>query len=110
MQLGTPYKAPTREGLLMKMAVNKLAPSAAMLEKFLNTRMKKVDGKEQRVDEFGNPYEFSKEFTDHLYPIYWGTIKDLAKDGYDATDALLTFYAFFGGGVQQYDANKGKNK
>lgn len=98
--LGTPFKTPTREGVLIDMATNKLAPSAAIIERYLASRVNKEG---ERVDKFGQPYKFSKEVTDRLYPIYWGTVKDLAKDGINPLEGILAFYAFFGGGVNVYE-------
>ena len=98
--LGTMNKTPTKGGLLLEMATNKLAPSASLLEKYLNSHIKK-DG--TRVDKYGKEYSIKSEILDKLHPIFWGTIKDLAKDGIDVSDAILAFYAFFGGGVNVYD-------
>ena len=98
--LGTPFRTPTAFELLTEMATNKLAPTASLIAEKLSSH-KKPNG--ERVDKYGNPYSLSESVKEKLHPIYWGTIKDLAADGYDVTDALLSFYAFFGGGVQTYN-------
>jgi hypothetical protein len=99
VKLGTPYRAPTRLGLIGDQAVNKLAPSAAMIQKFLTTHEKNG----VTVDQWGNPYSITEELKKNTYPIYWDTVKDLLQDDPTALDGLLAFYAFFGGGVNVYD-------
>ena len=99
VKLGTPYRAPTRLGLIGEQATNKLAPSAAMIQKFLTTH----DKNGVTVDQWGNPYSITEELKKNAYPIYWDTVKDLLQDDPTALDGLLAFYAFFGGGVNVYD-------
>lgn len=103
--LGTPFKAASKGGVALKMAINKLAPSAALLERYLVAHEKK-DG--TKVDEYGKPYTFTDELKESLVPIYWGTVADLLKDDPNALSGLLVFYAFFGGGVNVYDSKKKK--
>lgn len=99
-------QTPTREGLLIEMATNKLAPSASLLERYLSSH-EKSNG--DRVDKYGQPYSLSNEVTNRLYPIYWGTLNDLQKDGVQPLDGLLAFYSFFGGGVQKYTNKQSKS-
>jgi len=99
-QLGIEHKTPTKQDLLLKMAINKLAPSAAISERYLSS---KVDRYGNRVDEYGNPYELSEDVKKSLYPIYYGTLYDLYKDDPSSLNGLLAFYAFFGGGVNVYN-------
>lgn len=105
--LGTRNKTPTKKELLIDMATNKLAPSASLLEKYLSTQ---TDSKGNKVTRYGDPYEFSEELKEKIYPIYWGTINELLKDDATALDGLLIFYAFFGGGVQTFEKREKKKK
>lgn len=102
--LGTPFKASTKGGVVAKMAVNKLAPSAHLLESYMMAQEKK-DG--TKVDEYGKPYSFANELKMSLAPIYWGqTLPDLLKDDPTALDGLLAAGAFFGMGVNVYGDKK----
>jgi len=100
MPLGTPYKSPSAESVVINMAINKLSPSAALAQNFL-AKIPQDDGTYK--DEFGNPYKLSQDVKDNLYPIYWSTISEVVKDDPKALDGLLLTYAFFGGGVNVYD-------
>lgn len=110
--LGTPYKSDTREGLLLTMATNKLAPSAAILHKYLTSRQKKdkSTGEMERVDKYGNPYKVKDELLNNLYPIYWETLSELYKDEPSALNGLFAFYAFLGGGVNVYESDTKKKE
>lgn len=96
--LGTKFKAETMGGTAAQMAINKLAPSAALLASYASTEERNGE----TFDKYGQPFELSDEIKERLYPIYLGTILDLAKDGVDPLEGFLLFYAFFGGGVQKY--------
>jgi hypothetical protein len=98
--LGTPFKASTKGATILKMAINKLSPSAGLLERYLVSHENK-DG--EKVDDYGKPYSFPKELKESLRPIFWGTVSDLMKDDPSALNGLLAFYAFFGGGVNVYE-------
>jgi len=98
--IGTPYKSPTGAELLLQMATNKLAPSASILYKHLSA---KVDADGNKVDTFGEPYSLPGTLKENLYPIYWETLSELAKDDITVLDGVLAVYAFFGGGVNVYD-------
>jgi N12 class adenine-specific DNA methylase len=98
--IGTPYKSPTGAELLFQMATNKLAPSASILYKHLSA---KVDSHGNKVDTFGEPYSLTGTLTENLYPIYWETLSELAKDDITVLDGVLAAYSFFGGGVNVYD-------
>lgn len=100
--LGTPYKAKTMGGTAIQMVTNKLAPSASLLWEYMSTQEK--DGK--KVDDYGNEFIMSDEVKQRLYPMYAGTVADLAKDGIDSLEGFLLFYSFFGGGVQDYGKDK----
>jgi len=106
MPLGVPYKTPTTGKLIGQQALNKLNPAADIVYNYMNTQINK-DG--VRVDEFGNQYTIENELTEKFHPIFWGTAYELLADDPTALDGLLTFYAFFGGGVNQYD-KKPKSK
>lgn len=103
LPLGLSHKTPSAEGVLSKMAINKLAPSAQIIHRYLSTQLKH-DG--TRVDEYGKAYSLPQEVKDNLYPIYWKTVSDLIKDDPSALNGLLAFYAFFGGNVDVYDDAK----
>jgi hypothetical protein len=103
--LGTPFQASTRKGLLIDMGTNKLSPPTHMLDKYLDTHVRK-DG--MRVTKFGEEYVFLDELKENLHPIYWDTIEELLEDDPTALDGLLMFYAFFGGGVNVYSNDKKK--
>ncbi len=107
--LGTPYKAKTKEGIAIQMAVNKLSPSSSILEKYLSSHENKEG---ERVDDYGKPVSVSKQLTESLRPIFVGTVADLMKDDPSALNGVLALYAFFGGGVNVYQEKdkKGSKK
>lgn len=98
--LGTPYKAPTAQALAINMAINKLSPSAALMQNFMN-KLPQEDG--TYTDDYGNPYTLKQDVKDNMYPMYISTVGDLLKDDPKALDGILMGYAFFGGGVNIYD-------
>ncbi len=100
--LGTPYKAPTRTELVLKMVQNKLAPSTALLVKYLNSRTQEINGKKVQVDQYGNPLPFEEEIVNNLYPIYWETIKELYNDQPETLATFISFMAFLCVGTQSY--------
>ena len=106
VRLGEGY-TDTMGGLLTTMTKNKLAPSAALVNKWL---FAKLDKEGNTVDKFGNPYEPSDELINNLYPIYIETIKELYQDQPYTVATFLTFYAFLGGGAQTYEPPKPKAK
>ena len=106
VRLGEGY-TDTMGGLLTTMTKNKLAPSAALVNKWL---FAKLDKEGNTVDKFGNPYEPSDELVNNLYPIYIETIKELYRDQPYTVATFLTFYAFLGGGAQTYEPPKPKAK
>ena len=84
------------------------APTPSLIAKYGNTH-KDEEGK--RVTPYGQEFIIKDELLNNLYPIYYETIYDLAKDGVDATDPLLAAYSFFGGGVNvQKKKEKTKSK
>jgi len=110
--LGTPYKAKSAKDLLIQQAVNKLNPIMAIANRYFESRVKESKKKEDElVDAYGKPYGFSEELENEAGTIYMQTIHDMAKDkdGLTALDGLLIFYAFFGGGVMQYQSQEEKD-
>lgn len=86
---------PTMAETAIRMAQNKLAPSAGLLWEAASTKVRK-DGTRT---SFGKEYDMSEELAGNLYPIYVETVADLAKEDPGALEGFLMFYAFFGGGV-----------
>jgi len=86
---------PTMMETALRMAQNKLAPSAGMVAEALMTKVRR-DGTRT---SFGQPYDMSDELVSNLYPIYGETVRDLAKEDPAALSGFLMFDAFFGGGV-----------
>jgi len=105
--LGTPYKAKTKEGVAIQMAINKLAPSASLMEKYIASHKDKND---VRVDEYGKELDLWKSAKESMRPIFWGTVNDLLKDDPGALNGLLGFAAFFGYGVNVYEDKVKKEK
>lgn len=97
-------KTDTAFDLTLKMATNKLAPSASFAVEAAKTHTK--DG--ERVDEYGKPFVVTDELKERLILIYANTIKELAEDGYDVKDMLYTISAFFGMGVNKYETKNDK--
>lgn len=104
---GGGFTAPKASDLITQQAINKLNPTASLLNNYLNTTVKK-DG--TRMGKFGEEYTLKGEMKDKFYPIFWGTVAELMKDDPTALDGLLAFYAFFGGGVNIYDNKKKSDK
>ena len=104
--LGVPYKSPTKFEAAQEMAMNKLAPSAQILYNYASAK-RRGDGK---VNKYGNKYEFKEDVLEHLYPIYFGTFKELIVEDPSALNGLLAFYAFLGGGVQDWETKKQREK
>ena len=105
--LGTPYKAKTKEEVAIQMAINKLAPSASLMEKYIASHKNKND---VRVDEYGKELDLWKSAKESMRPIFWGTVNDLLKDDPGALNGLLGFAAFFGYGVNVYEDKVKKEK
>lgn len=95
--LGTPFKSPTKTELTIQQAVNKLSPSASLVEEYMSSRERK-DG--TRVSKYGKPFEWPEELRKRLTPIYFGTTKELLQDDPQSLDWLLTFYTLLGGNVR----------
>jgi hypothetical protein len=109
-RLGETSFVPTRYDLTLRMIENKLAPSTSMAVKALKSKevIDKETGKVSRVDQFGNPYNLTTN-TENFYPMYAGTVAEVLKEQPKDVAALLTFYAFLGGGVSTYE-QKGKEQ
>jgi len=103
--LGTPYKAPSMQGIILGQAINKLNPALDIGQNFA-AKIPQADGSYE--DEFGQPYTLKGDLAKHTYPIYAGTAYDLLKDDPKALDGLMLFYAYLGGGVQTYDKKQKK--
>jgi hypothetical protein len=108
--LGVPFKSPTLGETALRMATNKLAPSAALLAEAASTTLKKKDGETTRVTPFGEEYILQDAITERLVPIYASTVKELTEEDPGALEGFLLLYTFLGGGVQIYDDKKGKKK
>jgi len=106
-QLGVPFKSPSGTDLVLSQAINKLSPSAALMQNFLSKEPQK-DGTYKT--QYGDVYSLSGDLKESMMPIYWGTVHDLYKDDPSALNGLLAFYAFFGGGVNVYDKKKATKK
>lgn len=101
------YKTPSVGEALWKAVTNKLSPSASLVNEALTTKLDK-DG--NVVDSYGNPFSLGDEVLERLYPMYFGTIKDLLKDDPTAMDGFLIFMAGLGWGVSEYDKKEKKPK
>lgn len=112
--LGSTPFTPTKGGLLLKFAQNKLSPSSAMVAKFLFSSWKKDKETNEmiRVDQYGQPIGGPLSMTtDNLYPIYWETISELHDEHKPVVAGFLDAAAFFGLGIGVYeDKDKAKKK
>lgn len=112
--LGSTPFTPTKGGLLLKFAQNKLSPSSAMVAKFLFSSWKKDKETDEmiRVDQYGQPIGGPLSMTtDNLYPIYWETISELHDEHKPVVAGFLDAAAFFGLGIGVYeDKDKAKKK
>jgi len=88
-------KTPTMMETALRMAQNKLAPSAGMVAEAMMTKVRK-DGTRT---SFGQEYDMSDEVLSNLYPIYAETVIELAKEDPAALSGFLMFDAYFGVGV-----------
>lgn len=104
--MGTPYKAPQAQDLMINMAINKLSPSAGMMQNFLS-KMPQDDG--TYTDEYGNTYTLSQDMKDNMYPMILSTAGELLKDDPSALDGLLLGYSVLGGSVNTYEAKDKKS-
>jgi len=83
----------------------KLSPSA----RIVYNRLKAERDKEGNLtDGFGNEYSLAEDISKSLYPMFIQTIAELADDGFDVADSVLTFLALMGYGVNTY-GKKEKN-
>lgn len=89
----------TMAELILNMAKNKLAPSAAILDKFLESHVNKAG---ERVNKFGQPVSVVDLLKENLYPIYIDSIIELHKDQPETIAYFLDFMAFIGVGTQTY--------
>ena len=105
--LGVPFKSKTALELTSQQAINKLNPTMSLVYNYATTRQDK-EGKLK--DAYGKDYVLTEQLSEKLYPIYIQTVSDLLKDDPTALDGLLSFYAFFGGGVAVYEDNKKEKK
>lgn len=104
MRLGE-KNAPTGLDITVQMATNKLAPSASLIAERMTT---KLNRRGDRVTKYGEEYDPVSSIAERLYPIYAGTVIDLMKNDPGALEGFLVAYAFFGGGVQEYEDKKKK--
>lgn len=103
LPLGVPHKTPRKDEILILQAINKLAPSASLVYKYLRTE----HAKKGIEDGYGNEYSMSDEIKDKIRPMIGSTIVDLKEeDGFDFIDAILSFLAFTGSSVNVYEDKK----
>jgi len=95
--------------LLAKMATNKLAPSASILNKLLFADKKKVKGEYVLSVPFEGEYDATEQLAANLYPIYWDSIKETYAEQPKVLASFLSALAFMGMGVNTYE-QKQKNK
>jgi hypothetical protein len=93
-----PIFAPTVADYSVRMALNKLAPTASLALEMATAR--REDG--VLVDAWGNEIDMWDELTERAIPIYATTFKELQADGIDAAEGFLLFLGFFGAGLQEY--------
>lgn len=104
-------KTPKASDLIIRYAANKLAPTPAMIYKYLDARTKKIDGEFTRVGYGDKGVGFDDQLESNLYPIYFETINELYQDQPETVASFLTGAAFFGLGVQTYpEPGSKKNK
>lgn len=95
--------------LLAKMATNKLAPSASILNKLLFADKKKVKGEYVLSVPFEGEYNAAEQVAANLYPIYWDSIKETYAEQPEVLASFLSALAFMGMGVNTYE-QKQKDK
>ena len=95
--------------LLAKMATNKLAPSASILNKLLFADKKKVKGEYVLNVPFEGEYDAAEQLAANLYPIYWDSIKETYAEQPEVLASFLSALAFMGMGVNTYE-QKQKDK
>jgi len=86
--------------LIGQQAINKLNPTASILYNYLSAN-RQTDGTLE--NDYGQEYSLQGELGGKFNPIFWETVSELLKEDPTALDGLLTFYAFWGGGVNVYD-------
>lgn len=91
---------PSKAGLAWRMMKNKLAPSAGILARYMESNIDPKTGK--RKGEFGVEYNPSDDIIANLYPMYWGTVDELWKEQPETVASFLTAMAFIGVGVSTY--------
>lgn len=106
LPLGMKNKTSDKKDLILQQFFNKLSPSARLVYNYTNAQRTK-DGKQ---DDFGNEYSLGEDVKNSLYPMYISTIAELNQDGFDVSDALLTFLAFMGYGINTYGQKKKDDK
>ena len=95
----------TPKSLLGNMVANKLAPTAAMFNKYFGG----IVGKNgELVDQYGNPVDIDDQVIANLYPIYFETIKEVHEDQPVSFALFLDFLGFLGMGASVYSAKKKK--
>lgn len=93
--LGEGMFTETRKDLTERQFLNKLNPTARLINDYLDVRVKK-DGTKT---SFGKEYVFKDELKETLTPMFLTTAVELLKDDPKALDGLFTFLAFFGYGL-----------
>jgi hypothetical protein len=97
--LGERPTDPDRLELAGRLVKQKLAPSAGIVVRYWQTREKRGE----RVDDSDNVYTPSEEVM-NMYPIYWGTLKELYEEEPFLVEKFFTLgvYGFLGGGIGTY--------
>ena len=100
--LGVDYKSPSMKDVALQMATNKLAPSASLIFKASDTKLRtdKSTGNQVRLTPYGEEFNLSDEAFKKLIPIYWESVAELLEEDPGALEGFLLLYAFLGGGVQ----------
>lgn len=103
--LGTRNKSNSKGMVLLQMAINKLSPSAHILENYLASQ-RRADGTWE--DAYGNDYSLSKEIWESLSPIFWRTTDELLAEDPNALNGFLVFLSFLGVSVNKYEKKEKK--
>lgn len=106
IELGLPYKSPSKGELMGRFVRNKLAPSASILYNGMTAYKKKVHGEVIKVDSYGNPLYTEEALYSNLYPIYAESLQELYEDQPETVATFLSMIGFIGVGVNTYGTDK----
>lgn len=87
----------SRGDLAVQYVTNKLAPSSAILWKYMNTHegYDKLTGEKVRLTPYGEVYDGTDESL-NLMPMYWASVQEIQKEDPNAWVEFLTVASFFG--------------